>query len=207
MAFIPIPECAQVLLNYRLNGQECQNGFHLLHTNDRDASALQVLAALWFDWWGDEVRPHQTNDLTLQSIICRDLATENGPSIEFVTTGTTAGARTGEALPNNCASVVTWRTAQRGRSYRGRTYHLGLTADQRPSTNPNEIDPTVQVNLQAAYADAIDRFSDDATGALSVASRFLNGNPRANGILTPILTCAVDLTLDSQRRRLPGRGA
>jgi len=47
----------------------------------------------------------------------------------------------------------------------------------------------------------------EPTAQSVVVSHFANGNPRVAGVATPINAYQVNSALDSQRRRLLGRGA
>src|ERR1041385_1621876 len=61
-------------------------------------------------------------------VVVTDLRTEGAPEFESVNGGfPLVGTDSGEDLPYQNAAVITWRTALRGRSFRGRTYLGGFT--------------------------------------------------------------------------------
>jgi len=106
-------------------------------------------------------------------------------------------------VPNNVAVVVKWITANRGRSYRGRTYHLGIP---QGSVTGSVLTTGYRTSLVQAYSNFV-LLGTTPTWTLSVASRYSNGQPRTNGVITPINALSINPTVDSQRRRLPERGA
>ena len=92
-----------------------------------------------------------------------------------------------------------------GRSFRGRNYVVGVPQDQVVDIN----------HVQSSYAAAwIDTYSELLEGTFEegqqwvIVSRFEDGSPRETGIASEVLTVTVvDDVIDSQRRRLPGRGS
>jgi len=113
-------------------------------------------------------------------------------------TGTMAGAFT---LPANCAFCITLKTANTGRSARGRFY--AFPAEDTALASVNTVSNT--------YRDGITGFLVGMSESLSAAgfpmvvlSRFTNKALRATGIGFPIIDfVARNNTMDSQRGRLP----
>jgi hypothetical protein len=70
----------------------------------------------------------------------------------------------------------------------------------------NTLDAADGLAYVAAYSN-VDDVIADFDGTWCVVSRHLDGLPRDIGITRKITTVILtDLTIDSQRRRLPGRG-
>lgn len=105
-------------------------------------------------------------------------------------------------MPNVITVAVKWVTALRGRSYRGRTYHIGLLEthilDNMITTAAQTLLQTYYVNLWGSVA--------ILTAEMVVASRIQGGVEREVGLMTPIIGFQIDRVVDTQRRRLPGRG-
>ena len=112
------------------------------------------------------------------------------------------GEKTETALPNNVSLAVHWGTGLLGRSRHGRTFHLGITTDL---VNGNFV--TNAADIQSAY-DALRTTLDNITlnVEFSVVSFVFQNDWRRDPLVTPISGVAVEATIDSQRRRLPGRG-
>lgn len=204
MAFIPTPNCAQIELMYSWSGQTCETVLHYQFSADANVTRLTALADACITLWTTNVKPLMASTLSLVSVIATDLENQNGPSITRAGGLPSAGTQTGDCLPNNCALVITKRTANRGRSFRGRIYSPAIPEPQTANNTPT----TTFVNqLVTAWSTFI---SVTITGPevvpLGVISKFANNTPRAEGIFTPVTNLTSDGVLDSQRRRLPGRG-
>lgn len=113
-----------------------------------------------------------------------------------------AGTGGSVQLPNNVTLCIKWTTENRGRSFRGRTYHVGLTESQ---VTDNEVVAVAMGQFTTAYGALL---TDLATAGwpLVIASRYANNQPRITGVATLVTGFSIDPFIDSQRRRLPGRG-
>lgn len=108
---------------------------------------------------------------------------------------TLTGALTGNALPSECAHVLTLRSNQRGRSHRGRVYMPCLSSTQMMAdgkVNPTRVTSFIaQVQgLQAALGGA----SVSPFWEMGVASYL-------HGYFTPLVLPTMDVDVDVQRRR------
>jgi hypothetical protein len=123
-----------------------------------------------------------------------------------------AGGISEEPVPSNVAGCISIRTGASGRSFRGRNY---IPAIPNSLVSLNTISSVFTSDVEGAYAQL--RTNVDAIGWTHVVvSRFsgftiVDGKkvptPREEGIATPVINAFfVDATVDSQRRRLPGRG-
>lgn len=206
MAFIPVPGGIQAELRYNLLGQRTENvlWFRTPSLAVPTVADLTDVAEMLSTWWNASVKPLQGANTTLREIYLTGQNAADGASYTYTTGLPVDGTLSGEALPNNCALVVSLRTEKRGRSYRGRVYHMGITEGV---CNGNQVTDTYANNVVSAY-DAL--ISDAATAGfnLVVCSRRSGNAPRASGVLTTVIDALlVDTVIDSQRRRLPGRGS
>lgn len=211
MPFIPAVNTAQVRTQFTYNGQQCENVYYVEGQDAWDAITLQALAAVFGEWWIAELGPSMPIALTLNRILARDMTTEAAPSIEYTTDLPASGEQSVEALPNSVTLAVKWVTGLAGRSFRGRTYHIGMVD---LSVLGNVATSGFHDLLTAAYNQLINAIvTENPDWGLVVASFFsgvdVDGNPipRSTAVLTPILTAVVNDIVDSQRRRLPGRGS
>lgn len=203
MAFIPLPLTAEVVLRYSWQNQQVANVFHVRSNAGWTAENLVLLGQTFVTWWDDAMRPLVSNTVTLNEVVCTDFSVEDGRGV-IVTDGLPlTGALTEESVPNNVSLAVKWTTGFTGRSFRGRSYHVGLTIAQ---VTANAVDSTPLAAITAAWTLLRTRMIA-ADYELVVASRQFNNAPRTVGVVTPIIGTSVDSTLDSQRRRLPGRGS
>ena len=203
MAFIPAPNTARVSLVMNQDGQTIVNVFHFtkVPTSPFTFGELQQLAQDFVTTWVNTVAAHQNADVAYTSIVARALDSLSAPSYEGPITGN--GDVSDTPMPTNVTIAIKWITALGGRSYRGRTYHVGLSAGS--ISNSTLAQATLDAIL-AAYNEFLTQM-----GALGwrmvVTSYQQNGIPRVSGISTAITgAVAEDNALDSQRRRLPKRG-
>lgn len=203
MPFIPVPDCVQVELVYLFDTQRCQNVLHYNPNGAYGPDEMLELGAEMVDWFDANMQPNLATTISLIAVRVTDLATATAPSVEVTSGLPLAGTLSSPALPNNVSCVITKRTVFRGRSYRGRIYMAGIT--EADVTN-NIVAGARLTSWLDAWAIARSMVTTGLEWTMGVVSRFEGGSPRAEGILTPVLGFTSDGVVDSQRRRLPGRG-
>lgn len=114
-----------------------------------------------------------------------------------------AGTNGTASMPNNVALALAFKTALRGRSFRGRIFLPGLTEG-------NVVDNTVQPAFITAWYTFFGILASTLIDLIAwqvVVSRVEGGDPRPAGVVTQVNNWIVTNTVvDSMRRRLPGRG-
>lgn len=205
MPFVPTPNGAQVEMRYGYLGERVENVFwvYVPGAASPPVSDLEAIGGIFFDWWNDNIKTIQSANATLREIYVTDQSAQFGGAFTYSTGLPADGANVQEPLPGNVALCMSLRTAQRGRSFRGRSYIVGLTENQ---VSGNLLTAPAAAAWLAAYDELVNLLN---TGPyiLSVCSKRTGGNPRAQGVLTPVIDAVlVDNVVDSQRRRLPGRG-
>jgi len=197
-----VPGLMRLEMHYLFQGEHCMNTFWIKsNLNETSAILEQELAGTFVNWWETEVRPLCTSTLQLYEVVVKELRPD-GIAILYTEDLPADGMKSEEALPNNVALAVHWGTGLVGRSRHGRTFHMGLCIDQVTS---NHCD--VATDIQTAYDNlrtALDNITLNVE--FSVVSFVSGGFWRQQPLVTPISGVAVESTLDSQRRRLPGRG-
>lgn len=203
MAFTAFPGTCQVELTMTWAGQRVQNVLHYHKLVTFDATTLTGIANAAVTKWNTYIKPRVNVTCSLVEVKATDISTQTGP-VAYATTGLPIiGTVAGASLPNNATVAVTKRTAKRGRSYRGRIYHPGLSISD---VTGNVVSPGVVTALIAAWTNFL-ILNDGATNAnLVVASRFQSGVQLVTGEVNDVTGFTVESTVDSQRRRLPGRG-
>lgn len=205
MEYIPVPNVAQVELVYNWKGQVCQTVLHYTTGATYTQALLNTLALEVITVWKAQMPVVMPTDLSLIQVRAIDLSSQSGPVVNQATGLPAAGTMAGTSLPNNCACVFTKRTALRGRSFRGRIYHPGLTTGQ---VTGNALTVGALGGILLKYNNFLDITDQLANHhLLGVISRYENKLPRDTGIFTQVLNFTSDGVVDSQRRRLPGRGA
>lgn len=200
---IPSPNVIEVAMLFTLDGQQVENVYHYHMTLAPTTESMLGMAGAVKEWWIAHLQGNCPQSLALNAIMVTDLTTPTSAQVVYTTGLPITGANINIAAPSNVTVAVKWSTALRGRSFRGRTFHLGLMNAQIVA---NHLASGVQSILQNAYQELTDDPGIIEFSQFCVLSEVSNGAPRAEGICTPIISAQVDPTLDSQRRRLPGRG-
>lgn len=204
MPFVPTPDTAKVEMRYNYVGQQVENLLYFKCNTGISPAKMIDLGEYLIDTWIADVQSGSPDSLRLREVFITDLTTESSPAVT-VTTGLPAdGGTATQSSPNNVTLTCSFRTFGRGRSSRGRNYLLGIREDE---VGDNIVATGFKNRWSEFFNDITDPFplSDDWTW--SVVSLVHNKAPRSEGLVQQVLTHVyVDSTVDSQRRRLPGRG-
>jgi hypothetical protein len=210
MPFVPVAETVLAEIRMTLDSQEIENTLYFGLGATPAVGAMVTLTNDLFDWWTGNIAPQMSDQVQLREIVLTSLETATGPQVSFSPPTAETGALSSPVLPSNVAITVSFRTALRGRSFRGRNYFPGLTDSQ---VSGNTVSSVSVLAIRDAYAALLaSPVADD--GQWVAVSRFSGVDPvtglpipRVAGVATPITSVVVvDATVDSQRRRLPGRG-
>jgi hypothetical protein len=193
-------------MRMRQYGQKLENVFYFKRNADIDAAALQTLANAIDTWWYTYLRPYCVASASMWEVFARDLTSETGPTATCTAHQGTIGTKSRTYdIPASVTMCISLRTAKRGRSYRGRSYTIGM-ADSYCSGN----------TIVAGYITNMVSFWNilrngygavPADWTFSVVSRRQNKQWLTEAVVTPITLCiAVDSNIDNRRTRLTGRG-
>lgn len=203
MPFVPAANCAEIAICYNEFDQQIQNVFHVKRSTPFDLEGLAAAAELFQGWQEDDIAPLQSSSVGCSLIIARALDTATSPSIEYTTGLPVVGGQTTDpGLPANVTVAVKWITGLRGRAYRGRTFHIGLCEGM---VSGNKVNESPAAAILAAYQTLLSIIGL-SNMQLVVLSKYVDGAARTTAVATPIISCSVDEWVDSQRRRLTGRG-
>jgi len=202
MAFIPTANGIRAALLMQLQGQLCVNTFWFRKGSGTIADELVATVDLLEEWFSVNYADVLPSILTLTNITARDASVAAGLGIDRSEsfTGNMSGST---VLPNNITLAVAHRTGYTNRSARGRTYIPGITLN---ATTGNYITPAYHDAVIEAF-DALLALQIPTGQQWSVCSFYHDLAPRPAGVMVSITNNTCNLTLDSQRRRLPERGA
>jgi len=204
MGFVPFENVIRIEPIFESDFQKCENVLHYLVDETPDEDTAISLAAAYCDWFTTHDTVIFPSSVILTAVKWTIMETQNAPGGEYTTDLPVAGGLVQNALPNNVSVAIRLLTQYRGRSYRGRIFHVGLT---NTMVDLNRLTPAMVTNFTTSYSDLITLPTDVGPAVLAVASRVSGGVERAQGVATPVIDIQVDSTVDSQRRRLPGRGS
>jgi hypothetical protein len=204
MAFVPVPDTVMVEAIYEWDGQIVENTMYFERLAGATAEAdITGLLNIVLDTITTELLPLLASAIKIVRLVGTLLDAVDAIAVTLTVSPPIVGGDAAESMPNNVTYCVSFITAQRGRSFRGRNYVPGLTI---ASVNGNTISSTFRTGLLAFYSELKAAAIADEW-EMVVVSRFSNGEERGTGVTTPINAFTTfDATVDSQRRRLPGRG-
>jgi hypothetical protein len=199
MPFQTVPSGVQVKLIGQLGDQPCINVFNIDVAHEVTEVDVENCAIAVDAWFQAELLPHVSDDYTLIKVVGTDL--EHDPAIqhEVVHSPALAGSITSGGMPANSALVTSLRTANIGRSYRGRSYLGGLPIDSQVSVDA--MDTGYAATVATGYIALVDALHSLGY-ALAVLSRIAGGVLRVAGLLTEIIAVVTNTRIDTQRRRV-----
>lgn len=198
MAFIPTPGGVRVVLTHQMGLLSWNNILHTETSPGASAEDLEFIAEQFYTAWGDTILPGLANAVTLASASAYSLDSASAPIGTYVPEVPVVGGIAGDPLPPQAAVVVTLRTANRGRSGRGRIYISGFSEGDSTGSQINvPRAATIQTGMTAFRAALAAQLIP-----LSVLSQYTAGAPRAAGLLQTVTAHDVrNNTFGSQRRR------
>lgn len=203
MPFVPAPNIAMVEIRATSDSQKIENRIMVDFLASPSESDLIGLTDLVYTWCDDEYTHQLPDTLSINSVVVTDLSSDSAPQI--TSTGPALpGLVGGGSLPLNATLCYKLQTNSRGRSARGRFFVLSLPATQ---VSQNTVGATYAGNMQTALFNLLTAIS--AAGWLWTIVSYRHDNaPRPGGpVYFPVTDVVLtDRTVDSMRRRLPGRG-
>lgn len=136
----------------------------------------------------------------LQRVTATDLSTETAPVVDRQVLPEIDGLDTAAQAPNNVTLAFAVRTPLRGRSYRGRIYHIGMAQDMYVE---NLMVNTTLTAFVTAYSLLLS-LGVAPIFHLGVLSRYHDKVRLDTCVWTQATAITANQQLDSQRRRLPG---
>jgi hypothetical protein len=199
MAPVYIPNWIYGVLQMQSLGQIIETTFSLRKDSGPtpNGTSLVQLATDWWNHHATELRACYTTGTNFMSVTLRDMSGASGAEGVYTLPPGTNGTTATGSLPLGSALVASLRSSTVGRSGRGRWYFGGLPGDKQVG---NTMSGSYIVQLLSA-AGLMASFSGNSTFATTacVASR-------THAALYPIISVLADIFIDSQRRRLTGRG-
>ena len=168
-----------------------------------DAADLVNLAVAYGTWVQEELAPILSEAIQFTRVDALSMVGPEAPFGNLVFGAPVVGGLEVESVSNSLAACLTITTPFSGRSSRGRQYVGGLAA---ADVVENVIQPAKVAALNNAFAELIDGAGFDGFH-LGVYSQFSGGEERPAGVFRRAISIQLrDNIIDSQRRRLPGRG-
>lgn len=203
MGFVPFNNVIKLEPIFNWAGQIVENVMYYLVDETPALDTAEDMIDSYVATWQARWRAHAPSNLGLVSVKATIMENQNDPGIEKAVTTNNVGTGLDPSTPNHVTVAIKLVTPYRGRSYRGRIYHIGMVTTQ---ISQNTITGATKTLLEDFYSDLIALETNVGPAVLCVASRISNHQERAVGLATAVTGVVVNTTVDSQRRRLPERG-
>lgn len=189
MAAVVVPDCAQVVIQWLFAGSAPMS--NVLYVNG--VSSVPVTQALADSMFADvkaaftssALNAHMNTTTTLSGLTLKDVRTANGAKFQAAGAAA-AGTGATDSYTPHAAAVSTLRTAQTGKSFRGRVYTSGL----------------LETDFDAA--------GNIATATTTIITTFLNSintSWTARGLRLVVASPALPARTDHNGNPLPAKGA
>lgn len=199
---LAIIDAAEVAIRFLKNGSQVENVIHVFAPAPLDYGQAGIINAVVQAWIVASLRPLQTND-TISTEIRVAGVNANDPAFVFPGDGF-SGSISNSQSPDNVTLSIKKNTGRSGRSYRGRIYHIGININ---AITNSRVSPGYLTQLVQCYTDLVTNLQV-VSHEMVVAHRDRTlPKPWPVTRVEPVLSMTVsDNIVDSQRRRLPGRG-
>lgn len=199
--YVPVPQTFMAEMRYLWNGENCENTLYFKLRAGATDTTVAGLADMLYNWQDQELRPLQVATCALVEVYLTDLTTQTSPTYSLTPPTPSGGQLPGPSHANSVCPVVTFKTAQRGRSSRGRNYFPGIGEEQVAAST---ISSTYLTALDAAYSLLLaPAFSPN--WEWHVVSRYSAGQPRAVGVALPVQAVVITSPLVGSQRGRVGR--
>lgn len=206
MPFIAVPNTAEATMVYSgPDNNRMVNVYHFRRPLEGwDPDSLGALGEALLTWERDVARSQRSNQVRCLGVECRDLNTQDSYLVSVAAIPAIVGAIVQGVLPANVTLAVSFRTPFAGRSFRGRTYWIGLAEGD---VSGDFVSAGRGNGIANACIALMDSVAPSVGAELVVVSRYANGQPRTVGVATPVTSIGLtDFRVDTQRRRLIGEG-
>lgn len=190
-----VPSAARVTVSGTLFGQLVENVWHVTTTDPPTLTDLEDIAGIFNTMYASLLLAF-SDSLFINQFNVRYLGDIGGPEFTLISTPALQGADANQSMPGNVALCISLRTALAGRRFRGRKFFSGIPV---PEVEDNQV--------SATFADAVVASINGSVGDLSGNGTPLSVLSYVGPTIVPVTSVLyTDLFVDSQRRRLTGRG-
>jgi len=202
--YIVADETAKVQLYFSTPGGVAMNVLNFRADGGWNAVSLDVLVDEVATSWEAQFSPLQSDQVECYRIVATDLGNPIPYQVDKAPTNDLTGGRASVIMPGNVTVVTKFGTGLAGRSQRGRTYHIGLTDDQ---CSGDSLVAGMADTIRDAWIDFAGEVHDSPAAADLVVVSYCHNNAwRPAAQVLDVIAFTTEGILDSQRKRLFGRG-
>lgn len=206
MPVYPVPNNPKVVkaaLLFSRDTRQFVNTMHFSRIGGWDVPRMTLLANDLKTWWNTIYKTSIPAAVALEQVQIRLYDPTNPLGVDLAVTPSIPGTRPGVAEAANVSLTLSERTGKAGRAHRGRFYAPSLAEGDVSATDT--ASSVLVTQLSNAIANLVFGFTT-SEGLFSVFHRpGLLPHPLDN-TFDLVTSWVVENIVDSQRRRLPGRG-
>jgi hypothetical protein len=200
MTFIPVPNAAELVFKFLWRNHVTVMALAFDLNTIPDTEDCEGLIDYGNTFWNSYLQALMAQDIQRIEMSATSLTSSDGAYAVLPVSPAQAGGSSPESVGNNSSPVLSLRTNNRGRSFRGRIFVPGTPTGALDT--PNSIASVYQADLLEAFQTLIDTPPETPPGVWGVVSKFANGAPRETGVISPIAFVTCDLKMGTQRRRM-----
>lgn len=198
----PVPETAQLVIELQVDAQKVFQTFYFQKAGGWDQGDLESLTAAAAVWWSTSAADFFTTAVQQTRITATDLSSLNSLRYVDATSPPATGTIVGDYVPLNACLSIHLDIGNRGRGRNGRTFwpaipEAQVTANTHDSITAGQIVTSLQT-LKADVASA-------TGGVMVIPHRKVGDTWLPIAVPQPVISISYrDLSIDSQKNRLPG---
>jgi hypothetical protein len=191
------PDVVKVALLFSRDTRTFVNTFHCYKTGGWTTPDMLALALRFRDWWQTYYRVRVPSEIALKEEQVRLLDPDNPLAVDHPESPPIPGLLGQFAEAGNVTLALGKRTAYAGRRYRGRIFVPGL--GETDVTATDVMDSAATIAFSAAMQALLDSLTTNATPLVIFH--------KGDNLFSTVTSFVIDSLVDSQRRRLAGRGS
>lgn len=207
MPSIYTPKGVKVEMVYTLQGQRCENVYYVTNGAVATLANLQSLWTIFRDWEQNTARLDRSVHVQCVLIALTALDGPGAPYYENAVNPTIGGGINVASAPAFVSVAIKHTTGKAGRSFRGRSYWIGLITDwilgvqNIPAASANSLAGRYNTLRASLLAAGWQFCICSQYSGVQVVNGYRKAIPRASGILTPVTASTCETGIDTNRHR------
>lgn len=203
MAGITSPNVVQVVMQFLSAGETAENVYYVHKTTSWTEPQINDLLTVFSNWETTVASLLRSVGVSLVRLIGTDITSLTSARVDIPLVAPIQGTNASPVMPGNVTFAVKAGIGERGKGRNGRKFWIGL---YESGVTGNTVDETLAGDIQTALNTLVaDVLAGPPVAALGIIHTKGPGGPIEPATFSSIKSFSyTDLTVDSQRDRLPG---